>query len=92
MCADTRLIVNWKVGSREIETGSAFLKDLEGRVDNRNRLSTDAHIVYPEAVHAAFGDAIDYGQFLKDYNELDRYKRAKRINRQSRHCSIQTGF
>ena len=77
MCADTRLIASWKVGSREIETGSAFLKDLEGRLDNRIQLSTDAHLAYPEAVHAAFGDDIDYGQLLKDYNELDRQKKRK---------------
>ena len=77
MCADTRLIASWKVGSREIETGSAFLKDLEGRLDNRIQLSTDAHLSYPEAVKAAFGDAVDYGQLYKDYNALERYKKKK---------------
>jgi IS1 family transposase len=67
ICADTKLIAAWMVGSRDGEAASAFIADLAPRLANRVQLTTDGHKAYLRAVEDAFGANIDYAMLVKLY-------------------------
>ncbi len=67
MCADTKLVPCWRVGTRGAGTAYEFMHDLAGRLRNRIQLTTDGHRVYLEAVESAFGSEIDYAMLVKLY-------------------------
>jgi IS1 family transposase len=67
LCADTKLICSWQVGTRGASTAFALMHDLEGRLRNRIQLTTDGHRVYLDAVESAFGSGIDYSMLIKMY-------------------------
>jgi len=50
--SETKLVVSWLVGDRDVETAVAFMRDLESRLDRDQRiqLTTDGHSAYLEAV------------------------------------------
>jgi len=74
--ADTKLVLSWLVGLRELEYACAFAKDIKERLSNRVQLTTDGHRMYYEAVRNAFGDDIDYAMLVKYYgNTQDEYGR-----------------
>jgi len=83
LCADTKLICNWKIGTRGAPTAYALMHDLAGRLRNRIQLTTDGHRVYADAVESAFGSEIDYAMLVKLYgNEREsetRYSPAECI-------------
>jgi IS1 family transposase len=100
LCADTKLICSWKIGTRGASTAYAFMHDLAGRLANRIQLTTDGHRVYVDAVDSAFGSDIDYAMLVKLYgNDREgetRYSPAECIgcraipisgNPQTRHIS-----
>ena len=65
--ADSKLIPSYLVGKRTAENTQAFIKDLAGRLDNQVQLSSDSLTLYVDAVEAAFGPDVDYGQIVKSY-------------------------
>jgi IS1 family transposase len=65
--ADSKLIPAYLVGKRTGENAQAFIADLSNRLKNRVQLSSDSMSAYPEAVDAAFGANVDYGQLVKAY-------------------------
>lgn len=67
LCADTKLIVSWKIGTRGASTAYALMHDLASRLANRIQLTTDGHRVYADAVESAFGSDIDYAMLVKLY-------------------------
>ena len=67
LCADTKLIVAWMVGSRDSDAAQAFIADLSSRLANRIQLTTDGHKAYLDAVEEAFGRNIDYAMLVKLY-------------------------
>ncbi len=67
LCADTKLVPSWSVGTRGAGTAFEFVHDLAGRLANRVQLTTDGHRVYLEAVESAFGSEIDYAMLVKLY-------------------------
>jgi IS1 family transposase len=67
LCADTKLICSWKIGTRGASTAYALMHDLAGRLANRIQLTTDGHRVYADAVESAFGSDIDYAMLVKLY-------------------------
>ncbi len=67
--ADSKLIVSFLVGNRDVECGHAFMQDVAERLANRVQLTTDAHKVYLDAVEDAFGGDIDYAKLVKIYGE-----------------------
>lgn len=69
ICADTKLVVSWAVGSRDAITGRDFMQDLASRLANRVQLTTDSHKAYLRAVDDAFGGEIDYARLVKLYGE-----------------------
>lgn len=67
ICADTKIVPSWMVGTRGAETARAFMQDLAGRLANRVQLTTDGHRVYLDAVESAFGTEVDYAVLVKLY-------------------------
>jgi IS1 family transposase len=65
LCADTKLVVAWKIGTRGASTAYALMHDLASRLSNRIQLTTDGHRVYADAVESAFGIDIDYAMLVK---------------------------
>ena len=69
LCADTKLIASWMVGSRDGEAADTFIADLAPRLRNRVQLTTDGHRVYLNAIEDAFGADVDYAMLVKVYGE-----------------------
>ena len=69
ICADTKLIASWMVGSRDGDAAKTFIADLASRLANRVQLTTDGHKVYVEAVEEAFGAKVDYAMLIKLFGE-----------------------
>ncbi len=89
--ADTKLIPSWMIGQRDAITARDFIEDLAGRLRNHVQLTTDGLKVYLSAVHAAFGEEIDYAQLHKIYGETNdgqkRYSPAVCIGCEKRHVT-----
>ncbi len=69
LCADTKLIPCWFVGTRDGGAAYHFMHDLADRLANRVQLTTDGHRAYLNAVEDAFGAEIDYAQLVKIYGQ-----------------------
>jgi IS1 family transposase len=67
LCAETKLIVSWRVGDRDAGTAHEFTTDLAARLANRVQLTSDGHRVYLNAIEAAFGSNVDYAMLVKLY-------------------------
>lgn len=67
ICADTKLVPSWLVGSRDAEAALSFIDDLRGRLANRVQLTSDGHSPYLNAVEESFGADVDYAQLVKLY-------------------------
>jgi IS1 family transposase len=65
--ADSKLIISWLVGARDLEYAIAFMNDLRGRIVNRIQLTSDGHKAYLAAVEDAFGMDVDYAVLQKLY-------------------------
>ncbi len=74
LCADTKLIPCWNIGTRGAESAYDFIHDLASRLANRIQLTTDGHNVYLQAVEDAFGKDIDFAQLVKIYGTLGQTK------------------
>src|SRR5260370_9245508 len=59
ICADTKLIVSWLLGARDMDAALAFTHDLESRLSNRVRLTSDCHRPYLYAVETPFTTHMD---------------------------------
>jgi IS1 family transposase len=64
---DSKLVLSWVVGPRDIETGRVFMRDVASRLANRVQLTTDGNRPYQWAVDDAFGGQVDYAQLIKQY-------------------------
>jgi IS1 family transposase len=69
LCADTKLIVSWCVGTRDADAAWVFMRDLADRLSKRVQLTTDGHRAYLDAVAGAFGTMIDYAMLVKLYGK-----------------------
>jgi IS1 family transposase len=67
ICADTKLMPSWFIGSRDSEAALIFMDDLAKRLAGRVQLTSDGHRPYVEAVEDAFGIDIDFAQLVKIY-------------------------
>jgi IS1 family transposase len=65
--ADTKLMVSWLVGSRDVRIGTAFMTDVSERLASRVQLTTDGHRAYLHAVEGAFDKNVDYAMLVKLY-------------------------
>jgi len=67
--ADSKMILSWFVGDRDVDTAYAFMCDVKSRLNSRVQLTTDGHKAYLNAVPDAFGSNIDYAMLIKIYGE-----------------------
>jgi IS1 family transposase len=67
LCAESKLIPSWYIGSRDADAARTFMEDLAKRVLFRIQLTSDGHHPYLSAVEDAFGSDIDYGMLIKIY-------------------------
>lgn len=67
ICAETKLMVSWMVGARDMEAAHVFIRDLASRLAHRVQLTTDGHRPYLYAVENVFGNDIDYARLMKIY-------------------------
>jgi IS1 family transposase len=83
LCADTKLMACWMVGTRGARAAETFLQDLYERLAHRVQLTTDGHKVYADAVEDTFGTDIDYAMLVKVYGDDDPSKRKSSERRYS---------
>jgi IS1 family transposase len=68
ICADTKLVPCWHVGTRDANAARLFMEDLASRLASRIQLTTDGHHAYLSAVEKAFGwNGVDYAMLVKLY-------------------------
>ena len=72
ICADTKIVPCWHVGTRDAACAKRFMDDLSGRLSNRVQLTTDGHRAYLDAVEGAFGGDVDYSQLVKLYGDAPK--------------------
>jgi hypothetical protein len=83
ICADTKLIPTWRIGSRDAGVAYEVMQDVASRLRHRVQLTTDGHKPYLETVEAAFGADIDYAMLQKIYgaDPAQRRATARRVSR-----------
>lgn len=68
--AETKLIPSFYVGTRDADSGLAFMTDLQARLAHRVQLTSDGHSAYLGAVEKAFGwNGVDYAMLVKLYGQ-----------------------
>lgn len=80
ICADSKLIVSWRLGNRDAANAWAFIGDVADRLRNRVQLTTDGNRLYVEPIENYMGGMVDYAQLIKKYGTSDdetRYSPAK---------------
>ncbi|GAA4344355.1 IS1 family transposase [Flaviaesturariibacter amylovorans] len=72
--AQTKMVIDWHVGTREVGSAYAFMQGLAARLKSRVQLTTDGLKMYIEAVDFAFDGEIDYAQLVKQYGAYTQKK------------------
>ena len=67
LCADTKLLLSWRLGARDAANAHYFLSDVAERLTNRAQITTDGNRLYLAAVDHAFQGAVDYAMLVKQY-------------------------
>lgn len=67
--AETKLMVSWFVGRRDIPDAWTFMLDVRSRIANRIQLSTDGFKPYFVAVRKVFGNDVDFATISKIYGK-----------------------
>lgn len=65
--ADSKLVLSYLVGGRDVEYAESFMLDVKDRLSNFVQLTTDGHRAYLKAVEKAFDWNVDYAQLVKMY-------------------------
>lgn len=65
--ADSKLIISYLVGPRNVHMAYELMKDAASRVAGKVQLTTDGLYYYPHAVEYAFGIDVDYAVLQKRY-------------------------
>jgi IS1 family transposase len=63
--ADSKLMVSWRIGRRDMRTGFDFMRDLASRLRDRIQLTTDAFPSYRPLVADAFRSDVDYAMLVR---------------------------
>ena len=78
ICAHTKLIPTWRVGTRSLDTAVPFMRDLASRLKHRVQITTDGHAPYLRAVEDAFSVDVDFAMLTKIYGSDERGESAHR--------------
>lgn len=67
--SDTKLVLSWLLGNRDIESATFFMKDVADRINGRVQITTDGLKAYIHAVGSAFptDEEVDFAQLVKLY-------------------------
>ena len=65
--ADTKLVVSYRVGPRDVDEAVMLMRDLAGRVRGRVQITTDGLEEYRTGIENAFGQNVDYAMIYKKY-------------------------
>lgn len=65
---DTKLVISFFAGERDIQSAKFFMNDLWCRLRTRVQLTTDGLSLYREAVDDTFGARVDFAQLVKQYS------------------------
>lgn len=76
--ADSKLVVSWLVGDRDVQSATVFMQDIRDRITNRIQLTTDGHRPYLQAVKEAFDFDVDYAMLVKMYGGSDGESQTER--------------
>jgi IS1 family transposase len=76
LCAETKLILSWRVGARDAANAHAFTQDIAERLATRTQLTTDGNRLYIAAVDNAFAGNVDFAQLVKLFGQSDSPERA----------------
>lgn len=89
ICADSKLVLSWMLGGRDMQTACAFVDDVAARLRHRVQITSDGHVAYLKAIEDAFGQDVDYAVLQKIFgtpsqSEVRRYSPAKCIGCESK--------
>ncbi len=76
LCAETKLMISWRLGARDAANAHAFISDLSDRLANRVQITTDGNRVYLDAVENYMGGNVDYAMLVKQYGKDESQERA----------------
>jgi len=68
---DSKLVVTFRVGPRDLQEAQLFMADVKKRLRHRVQLTSDAFSPYLTAVRYAFDGDVDYAQLVKLYGSTD---------------------
>lgn len=71
LCAETKLIVSWRVGNRDAANAWAFMGDVAERITGRTQLTTDGNRLYLELYEHYLGGKCDYAMLIKQYGNAE---------------------
>ena len=84
--ADSKLMVSWRLGPRDLATAYDFTHDVAESVSQRVQITTDGLKVYLEAIESAFYEDVGYALLQKVYGSDQeserRYSPAKIVSSQ----------
>lgn len=63
--SDSKLMIAYHVGQRNLDDARAFMLDLAGRITNKTQLTADGLASYFPGVTEAFGSYVNFGQLIK---------------------------
>lgn len=81
--SNSKLVLSYRVGGRDIETCRPFLERLRDATTGRFQLSTDGLAAYRLSVPFILRERVDFGQLVKNYEStqvVTRYSPAKIIS------------
>jgi IS1 family transposase len=78
--SDSKLVLSYRVGPRDLREANAFMNDVASRLRNRVQLTTDGLNVYLLAVEGAFHGEVDYAQLIKVYGNENSRKAERRYS------------
>ena len=76
ICADSKLMLSWRLGARDAANAHAFMTDVASRLANRVQLTSDGNRLYVDAVDDAFQGDVDFAQLVKIYGKDESPERA----------------
>ena len=64
--SSSRFVIGWYVGKRNEESAKAFMNDVRARLVVMPAMTSDGFAPYVNAIGAAFGPGVDYGEELPE--------------------------
>jgi IS1 family transposase len=86
---DTKFVISWLVGGRDVGYAIAFVDALRSRLANRGRLASDGRRVYLKAGEGAFDHDMDYARLVERYGVVPD---DDKVRSEGHSTTIRTGY